>query len=299
MAETATRVTTSGSALARFAQKWPLTVFFVLAYIWTWSLWLVVARVVPDGDMPPRIELLFEVLSTAAISGPTLAAFATSWLAYRNLKICRLWTGWRGLLQGLGFGLTAFILVTLIAPTRAIVQAPLSAWHWSILLHWGTYQVNFSTFFGGPVNEEPGWRGFALPRLQARYGPVWATLILAPLWAGWHTPLFWMQGWTSAKPWEFLLILVGISFLFTAAANISKFNILVAMALHTFFNTSSRLGNSLSAGLLPRRPHEMVIYTFVVLAGGVAIGLAALGVRGKPTEVMEPVSASARQFAES
>ena len=39
-------------------------------------------------------------------------------------------------------------------------------------------------------SEETGWRGFALEPLQRRYGPLAGTLILAALWAGWHTPTF-------------------------------------------------------------------------------------------------------------
>jgi len=279
-AEAAEPSVPSRSAVARFAQKRPLTLFFILAYAWAWSGWILMARIVPDGNVSPRYEMFLENLFMMSAFGPTVAALATQWLGHRNLKICKFWTGWRGLIQGLAFGLSAFAIVTIIAPTRAMVQAPLSAWHWSTLLHVSTYGINISTFFGGPVNEEPGWRGFALPRLQERYGPVGATLILAPLWAGWHAPLFWMEGWTSATPWEFLLILVGITFLFTAAANISKFNVLVAMVLHGFFNTSSLLGNTLSHNVLPRRPHEMVIYTFVVLITGAAIGIVALLMTG-------------------
>jgi membrane protease YdiL (CAAX protease family) len=41
----------------------------------------------------------------------------------------------------------------------------------------------------GGGNEEPGWRGFALPRLQARYAPVVATLALGAIWATWHLPM--------------------------------------------------------------------------------------------------------------
>ena len=42
-------------------------------------------------------------------------------------------------------------------------------------------------FFGG--NEEPGWRGFALPRLQDRFSPVRSTLVLGAVWAPWHAPI--------------------------------------------------------------------------------------------------------------
>ena len=45
-------------------------------------------------------------------------------------------------------------------------------------------------FFGVGLAEEPGWRGFALPRLQSRYGALWGTLLLGILWSGWHLPDF-------------------------------------------------------------------------------------------------------------
>ena len=41
----------------------------------------------------------------------------------------------------------------------------------------------------GGINEEPGWRGFALPRLQARYPVIVSVLIVWIFWAAWHLPL--------------------------------------------------------------------------------------------------------------
>jgi hypothetical protein len=121
---------------------------------------------------------------------------------------------------------------------------------------------------------------FRLAKIAAALGAGVGTLILAPLWAAWHLPLFQIKGWISANPWQFLLILPGVAFLLTAAANISKFNVIIAIVLHAFFNTSSGLGNAMTQGL-PRRPNEIMIYKFVVFGGGVVMGLAARRVLGR------------------
>lgn len=44
--------------------------------------------------------------------------------------------------------------------------------------------------FSGPLGEEPGWRGFALPRLLSTQSALAASLIVGLLWSAWHLPLF-------------------------------------------------------------------------------------------------------------
>lgn len=248
--------------------------FFPLAYAWAWSFWLVLPRTVlrGTGSTSDVVELgLFLV----GACGPTVAALITQWLSDRNFKICRLWTGWAPLLLGASVGLASFFIASVIAPALSLVRAPVKGLNWAPLAHLGVYAINYSTFLGGPVNEEPGWRGFALPKLQARFGPYAASLILAVFWAGWHMPLFVVEGWTSASPWHFFLIEIGVSFLMTAAANISQFNIFVAILLHAFFNTSSGLVNALAQNL-PPRPYPQTSYAVAVFLCGVVLGAVAL-----------------------
>lgn len=265
--------------------------FFSLAYAWAWSFWLFVLR------DPLHLQLKGSIADVIGLSlflvgacGPLVAALVTQWLAYRNLKICHIRTGWKPLLMGVVVGVSCFFIATVIGPALSLVRAPLRELNWSALAHWTTYAVNYSTFLGGPINEEPGWRGFALPRLQQRFGPYLATVIIAALWASWHIPAFYLPGWTSLSQWQFLLVLTGISFVMTAAANISRFNVLVAILLHAFFNTSMRLVNALTQGL-PPRSYQSTTYSLTVLVCGVVLGTMILGLRRTSPSEIEQVAA--------
>jgi hypothetical protein len=137
------------SVLVRFAQARPLTLFFLLAYAWAWTVWLLVPRMIHRSRLGAGdFDTVDIVLILVGAFGPTVAALVSQWLAHRNLKICRVWTGWRSLLTGLFVGLACFFIATVIVPSLTLVNAPARALHWSALLHWSTYAVNYSTFLG-------------------------------------------------------------------------------------------------------------------------------------------------------
>lgn len=99
------------------------------------------------------------------------------------------------------------------------------------------FLMNF--IFGG-LSEEPGWRGFALPRLQARFSPFTASLILGVIWAVWHAPA--RFGGIEAKSLEDTLIewvlIVFVTLIFTWLFNRTKGSILVTALLHPAMNTT-------------------------------------------------------------
>jgi len=91
----------------------------------------------------------------------------------------------------------------------------------------------------GPVGEEPGWRGYALPRLEKLYGAALGSLILGLLWFGWHLPLFLIPTWTSSAPLAYALLVTGLAFVMTFSFNLSRNSVIVAILLHSAFNSSS------------------------------------------------------------
>lgn len=97
------------------------------------------------------------------------------------------------------------------------------------------------TLGGGP--EELGWRGYLLPRLQQRWSPVGATLIVGLGWAIWHLPLFVLPGAQNAgQPFVlFALVVIAMSFAFTWLYNVANGSILPVVLLHGLNNTSGLL----------------------------------------------------------
>ena len=105
----------------------------------------------------------------------------------------------------------------------------------------------------GGLSEEPGWRGFALPRLQVKFSPLVASLILGVFWAVWHAPA--RFGGVAAMSLEdtlinFVLILL-VTVIFTWFYNRTKGSILAPALLHASMNTTGAfLPGSLGAIIL-------------------------------------------------
>ena len=110
----------------------------------------------------------------------------------------------------------------------------------------------YNVIYGG-LSEEPGWRGFALPRLQAKFNPLVSSLILGVLWAVWHAPG--RFGGIEAKSLSDTLVewvlIVLVTVIFTWFFNRTSGSILVTALVHPAMNTAtSFLTGSLGALIL-------------------------------------------------
>ena len=122
--------------------------------------------------------------------------------------------------------------------------------------------------------EEIGWRGYALPRLQARHGALAATLVIGIVWAFWHVPKFLTAG--SAQDsypfWVYVVDTTTKAVVFTWVFNSTRGSLLAVTLLHASLNTSSIFLPILPAAAGDVRP--MLIAVGLHCAAAVVIVLA-------------------------
>ena len=173
-------------------QKDSLIPFFLLTFLITWGLGAFAIF------FPAQFQALFgELTDTSpmyfiAVAAPTISATL--------LTFVRI--GWTGLASLYGrlvrwhFGLKWYALVLLGIPAVGWIAARVAGA--SPLKEANTTEEFFLLMFyilvTGPLCEELGWRGFALPRLLKRFSPFTASLILGVIWGVWHLPSFFVGG---------------------------------------------------------------------------------------------------------
>lgn len=95
----------------------------------------------------------------------------------------------------------------------------------------------------GGAQEEIGWRGFLLPRLQRRHGALVASVLVGGHWALWHGPLFVLGDGAMAPTGSsfvaYLGSIVGASIVLTWLFNATRGSVIVAMVYHAANNSAN------------------------------------------------------------
>lgn len=241
----------NASPLTRLLNRYPLAAFFTLAYVGSWIVWLPMVLagnnlLLPPSAVPPGLKFLLIVL--APFTGPTLAAFIMTTVLEGRVGVRRLlrrMVQWR-------FGLPWY-LVALAAPPLVLMASVATIYGAAALPPLGeqgmqigaAYMITLvvNLLIGGSLGEEPGWRGFALPRLQTHYGPLMGSIVLGVFWSLWHLPLILIPGgatWTGSIM-LFIVLNIALSITHTWVFNGTRSSLLSVMLLHATFNTSTRL----------------------------------------------------------
>jgi uncharacterized protein len=210
-------------ALILTLKRHALLTYFVLAYVLTWACWI------PLAISKDTASLRFSVLFGLGSIMPSLV----------GILLTALFSGKSGLgelsrrLGQVRAPLFWYAVVLLLVPVLMLVAVgvPTLLGLATIAFVWPTV-LRVLKAFGAGLGEELGWRGFALPRLQARQQALPASLLLGVLWGLWHLPL---KIANSLPPLGFISFFLGIiayAVLFTWVYNNTKGSLFLMVLFH-------------------------------------------------------------------
>ncbi len=229
----ATSLAQERSQLQQERQIGTLVTFLAMAFGLSW-IPMALFMLFPDQLTP-----LFGEISTSnpffllAVYAPSLSGVFLIWRRYglNGLgSFFRRLTFWRAPIQWWLFLLLGIpAVVYTAAAIKGTINNPFPFSPWYLVL-----PALLQSLFLGPIGEELGWRGLALPLLQRRFSPFWASMILGIVWAIWHTPAILVSG-AAQSTWSFgpfFVGLVAITVILTPLFNASRGSLLISILYH-------------------------------------------------------------------
>jgi membrane protease YdiL (CAAX protease family) len=236
--------------------KWhPLLTYFVLVYVLAWAFWVPLTLIHPHSN----------VLDALGDSMPSLLGILLTALFSGKSGLSELF----GRLGRVRVPLRWYAAVLLLLPVLWLIAVGIPT-----LLGLATITTpgaGFIVFTGGAgIAEELGWRGFALPRLQARRSAWTASLLLGVLWGLWHLPWRIALGLplTTTGFLQFIffypLMLTAWSVLMTWVYNNTKGSLFLMVLFHAFGNISINTFGSSGTFLGTNNGFPFILYVILL-----------------------------------
>jgi uncharacterized protein len=220
------------NSIITWLKRYPLVAFFGLAFALEWVI-TPFATVSPA--LPPFIFTFLPAIVALLIVGMTEGKAGVKTLLSK-LMLWRVGLVWYIIALGLPVlvGLVCIGLALLFGSTTATTIGAFAA-----------FRLLMFVFAAG---EELGWRGYALPKLQGRFGALGASLVIGVLWFAFHLPLFLPSQFYAGTPvLAHLLTFVATSIIYTLLVNHTRGSVLIASLLHGSMNAFGILYAGMSA----------------------------------------------------
>ncbi len=216
--------------LLSLMRMYPLTSFFTLTLAITWTAFIAYYQsYIAGGDAIPWFTFgpMVAGIAMASVTGglkglKSLVAATFRW------KVNPIWY-----VAAIGMPFASQLLSVLLNP---LFGSAAPAWGNIPPLMEILPMVALFAVFSGPLGEEIGWRGFALPRLLETHSALAASLILGSVWAVWHLPLILVGDFTAYG--AFMPVIAAIAF--TWVSQNAKGSVLLAILMHASYQNSVR-----------------------------------------------------------
>ena len=249
----------------------PIVAYYVLTLLFSWGYWLSLLA------LGARVEPGSVATQFPGLMGPLIAALIVTWVVFGGAGVADLVSRAVRLpippLRSVLLALSPLLIGTVTFAVLWMLGQPLPSLQKFAIFPGVPSGLSVLAVFGvvliGGFGEEVGWRGFAMQHLVGRLGRFRATLIVAGLWAVWHTPLFFLQ--TNMHALLGSVLLGWVFSLFCGAFVLSQLylscshSILVVSVWHATFNMMT--GTDAGAGT------PAAVVSTIVMIWGVAVAL--------------------------
>ncbi|MBX0297555.1 CPBP family intramembrane glutamic endopeptidase [Haloarcula nitratireducens] len=227
------------SLITKRIEQYRITSFFVLTYTLSWTLDAIPKLL----EMNPSWGRWFIEGFLSPLS-PGVAAAIVLWASGESVRkwLSDVFT-WRVHPK--------WYAAAILIPFAITYAAGVASWALGGPIDWAAFDFDpitivigiiLGTFIGGG-QEEFGWRGFAQPELQERYGGLSAALIIGVFWGLWHLPQFIPGGFRTDWPLELIVAyfvgIIAFSVLLGWVFNGSNGSVLLAMLMHGTDNATT------------------------------------------------------------
>ena len=231
-----------GVTMKSFLQRHSLIIGLALMFLYTWAIDLSNSGILP-------FKVPFAVALTVGL-GFIFVSLSMTWLTLGRKEILKLFkrfflwrVNWKWWLVALFLSPALQFAGVLLTPELTGIPAdyshpmirdvvPLDTPLLALVVPWLLFEILTN-------GEEMGWRGYILPRLQAKYNALISSLILGVIWSAWHLPKFIGTGWNTNRSFSwFTLFLLSAAVLYTWLYNNSRGSLLLVVLFHATQNTA-------------------------------------------------------------
>ena len=188
----------------------------------------------------PRLIVL-----TLAAWGPIIAAFLVTASTEGKAGVRALWRRFWNRNMSIKWLLVTLLILPALQLVTNLVTRLLDGQAYPVFFTynppWSIITAFIMAFVFNGMFEEFGWRGYVLPRFQAKWNALASSLILGVIWAAWHVGQWFTPGshLYNRNFWLWGLGTILLSIMMTWIFNNTKGSVMAASLFHGVINTGT------------------------------------------------------------
>ena len=262
-------------------KRHPVWAYLIIAYVFSWALWMVLVVRYPPGVMQEGIPPTFMILAMLGGIGPTVAGFVATAVVDGKEGLRDLLARLRRWRVGTVWYAVALLITPLVGLVTIVVERALGMPTATLEQMMGSLPISIIWPIFAALGEEVGWRGFFLPRLQKRHTAFRSSIIVGVAWGLWHIPTIYLAyrqyGLLVVFAYVFVVHIVAVTAqttVMTWVHNNTKQSLLMMILCHFGLTSAALFLFPLTMSAAEGLRHQLMYAAFYWLAAAIVISRA-------------------------